>query len=290
MPPAPRFPRRCGKSCPSETVFLPLLPPVLGRPFALIIGNAGLLRRAVITEVREKNVGAALGQWWLLISPLLLLAIYSVVYLVVFRVRPTRMLPVEYVLHIFSGLVPFMTMSEGITQGVGSLDANRNLLKTNAFPLEILPLITVLAALPTYFVGMGVLFAAAAVLGKLTFAILLVPLVLVLQMMFVMGVVWILSLINLVLKDVRNIVGYAMMVGMVLSPIAYAVDMVPTEFRMLVWLNPFAYFIISYQHLIVGGTLPPVDVAVLMVLASVVSFGAGHAFFSRLKLVLTNYA
>lgn len=266
------------------------LPEILGRPLGLILANAGLIRRAVMSEIREKNAGAVLGNWWLLVSPLFLLAIYSVVYLVVFRVRPQEMSPARYVLHIFAGLVPFMAMSEGISLGMGTLSANRNLLKTNAFPIEILPLRAVLSVLPTFLAGMGIILVATTVLGNLSLAVLLLPVVLCLQMMFVTGVVWFLSLVNLVLRDMRNLVTYALMVAMILSPIAYAVEMIPREFRFLVWLNPFAYFIITYQHLLIEGRLPPWDVTGLLVLTAVTSFVLGHRFFWRLKLVLTNYA
>jgi len=262
----------------------------LVEPFRVIYANRIFLRHSVLAEIKEKNAGSALGNWWLILSPFIFLSIYSVVYLFIFRFSPANMSRNEYVLHIFSGLVPFLALSEALSFGTLSLGNNRNLLKTTLFPIEIIPVRTVLATLPTFLIGMAFLFLGCLWDRKLHFTAFLVPLVFAAQLLFVTGAVWILSLVSLTLKDIKYLLNYLIMVLMLLSPIAYVIDMIPPKLRVLVWLNPFAYFIVSYQSLIVGGELPPKEIAAGVFLFSLASFLLGHLFFSKLKSIIINYA
>ncbi len=108
--------------------------------------------------------------------------------------------------------------------------------------------------------GMVIVLLASLILRKISVAILLFPLVWMLHVMFLIGLLWILSLVNLVFRDLQNIIGVVIMYLMIASPIGYTPEMVPQSMKMLLTLNPLAHFIVAYQDLIVFGRLPrPVD-------------------------------
>lgn len=259
-------------------------------PVRLIWSRRDLLFSTVKIALQQRYAGATLGMAWLILGPLLLLAIYSAIYLVVFRVRPANMAPDVYVLYIFAGLVPFMNFSQGLLQGTTALSADREILLNTVFPAEMVPLREVAVSVATLVAGLVIIAVVAVLLGRLSLAWLLVPLVVVLLLMFLTGIVWVLSLANLVLKDIQQVLTYVTLVLMVASPIAYTPDMIPHSLRLLIYFNPLAYFIICMQSLIVLGTMPAWPILLGTVVISLVTFFAGAWVFNRAKAVFFDYA
>jgi lipopolysaccharide transport system permease protein len=256
---------------------------------AFIQSHRTLLWRVASSELRSRYAGSILGIGWAFISPLLIISIYAVIYLVIFRVRVPNMSPLQYVLFIFSGLIPFLMTSESLGSGVGSVVANRSVLSNTVFPVDLVPVKSVLLAQFTMIVGSSVILIGSAFFGYLKWTALLLPMVWGLHLMALIGIVWILSLINLVLRDLQNIVSLLIMVLMVASPIAYTPEMVPATLKILILLNPLAYFVLAYQYILVLGQLPPWwDSLAIIVLGFGLFFAGGH-FFSNAKQVLVDY-
>ena len=258
-------------------------------PVKLVFAHRSLLFRAVKDVIRQRNAGSILGSAWLVLSPLVFLGAYTVIYLFVFRLRPTGMTATHYILHIFSGLVPFLFMSEAIGAGMGSIDANKNLLRNTVFPASLLPVRAVLASMPTYLFSMAILIVWSLVESP-SWAMLAVFPIMVMQVAFVVGVSWVLSLLVLLVRDIRNVYSHCILLLMIASPIAYTPDMIPAKLRPLLWLNPFGYFVIGTQTCLAHGSLPPADLATLLVASTVVLFLGGHAFFESFKKAVGNYA
>ena len=259
-------------------------------PFPILWKHRDLLSRSVSSEIRKRNAGTLFGRLWLVFTPVLLLGIYSIVYLYVFRLQPGGMSASAYVLRIFAGLVPFLAFSEALGAGVGSIIANQHLMKNTVFPIVLVPLRSVLISSPSFLVSLAIVVGAAAFVGTLSPAVVLLPLFVLLQTMFTVGLLWVLSLVAFVIRDIQNVVGQIVMFLMVLSPIAYTMDMVPERLRPLLWLNPAAWFIVSYQSVIVDGLMPPAPVIGALALASLGLFLAGFFFFSRVKTLLSDHA
>ena len=260
------------------------------RPIGLIWSRRQLLASAVKISLRQRYAGSLLGLAWLALGPLLLMTLYGVIYLVVFRVRPVHMEPKIYVLYIFSGLVPFMQFSQGLSMGTMALSADRNVLLSTVFPPELIPLREVIASLASLVAGIVIIFFVGLFLGRLAFSWLLVPVALLLLLMFLTGLTWVLSLANMVLKDIQQILTYVTIVLLVASPIAYTPDMLPSALRVLIYFNPVSYFIITLQSLIVLGALPPWPIALGTVVFGVGSFLLGAYIFGRAKMVFFDYA
>ena len=259
-------------------------------PIAALRRNWRIFARTTVSEIRSRYAGSVLGLFWMVLAPLLLLSIYSVIYLAVFRVRPSDMSSEHYVLYVLSGLLPFLAWSDGVTAGSASLTANRDILLSTVFPAELVPLRSVVASQPPSVIGLGLCMVAAASLGLASPALLAVPVVWILLLLFIVGVSWVLALATLLVKDVTQALGFINMVLLVASPIAYAVSAAPDSLRPWLRLNPLAHYIEALHDCIVYGRWPGARQWLIMAAVAAVSFTAGAWLFSRARRALFDYA
>jgi len=254
-----------------------------------LLSHRSILWRVARSELAARYAGSLFGVGWAFFTPLLMIAIYAVVYLLIFRVQVPGLSAGQYVVLIFAGLVPFLMTNEAIGAGVGSVIANKAVLSNTVFPIDLAPAKAVLISQLTMTVGMTAIVIAAAFVGTLTWTAVLVPLVWVLHLMALTGVVWMLSLVNLVFRDLPNLVTLLLMMMMIASPIAYTPEMVPSALKPLLAANPLAYFVTAYQQMLVLGHPPSFWLSVVLVLMSVGLFTVGGFFFARTKSVLIDY-
>lgn len=248
-----------------------------------------LLLRIARSEIASRFAGSLLGAGWAVVTPVLMLLIYAVVYLLVLRVQVQGMTSAGYVVLIFTGLVPFLMTSEALNNGVSSVVANRAVLANTVFPIDLVPVKAVVMAQVTMITGLVVVLVAAAFLGDLKATALLLPIIWLLHVLFLVGLLWLLSLINIVFRDLQNFVGVVLMLLMIASPIAYTPEMVPNGLKLIITLNPIAYYIIAYQDIIVFGKMPSVQLWISLILMSSVTFVGGGYFFVRAKRSLIDY-
>lgn len=249
-----------------------------------------LFTRTTVGEIRARYAGSILGLFWVIIAPLTLMSIYAAIYLYVFRVRPAEMPASHYVLYVLSGLLPFLSFSDGLASGTGSLTANRAILLSTVFPAELVPLRAVVASQAPSVIGMTVCLGAAVILGLASVALLAIPLIWVLLLLFVIGLVWVLSLANLLLKDIQHALGFVNMILLVASPIGYTLAMAPPSLRWWLQLNPLAHFIDAFHQCVLYGEFPSLQAWTLLTAISLVSFFGGYWLFQRAKRVLFDYA
>ena len=259
-------------------------------PFAMIARYRTILWRTTYNELRSTYAGSALGMAWVVLGPMLLLSVYALVYAVIFRVRPTDMTVAEYILYVFSGLVPFITFATAMTQGALSLPANKQVLLNTVFPAELVPLRSVLVASAGLPAGIVVLFFGDLLFSRLSATFLLVPFVILFQLMFLVGLSWVLSLATLLIRDIQQVLIYVTMLLLVVTPIAYTPDMIPPQLKILMYGNPLFYYVTSYQSLILLNRLPPLDVVIVGITMSVVMFGLGFRMCQRAKQVFYDFA
>jgi lipopolysaccharide transport system permease protein len=257
---------------------------------AIIWNRRRLLIESVQVMIRQRFAGSTLGLAWIVLGPALLLTMYALIYLVIFRVRPVELDAPTYVLYIFSGLVPLLAFSQGMMQGTTSLSGNRDLLLNTVFPPELVPLRETVAAVVTLSIGLGVTAVLGLILGKAAWTWLLVPVFLVLMLLLLAGVCWVLSLINLIFKDIQQVLTYVTIIMLVASPIAYTPHMLPPQLQLLIYANPLAYFVITFQSLIVLGELPALPIMAGALFFAVGSFLLGSWIFVRAKTVFFDYA
>lgn len=241
-------------------------------------------------EVRAKYAGSVVGLFWVILSPLILLTLYSLVYLVIFRVQPASMTQHGYVLYILSGLVPFLGFADALNTGSLSLSSNKAILLNTVYPAELVPLRAVLASHAMTIVGLGLVVLAALFLGSYSWALVLLPALLLFQIMLAVGMAWVFSLASLVLRDISHVLGFATMLLLIMSPIAYTPDMVPDRLQFIIYLNPLSYFITGFQEILAYGRPPSVSLFGAIICLGLMSSCVGYWVFRRVKKVFFDYA
>jgi lipopolysaccharide transport system permease protein len=257
-------------------------------PFLILWRHRRLLQMTARNDVRARYAASVFGTSWLFLYPLLFLGAYSLIYIYVFHVRFAMLSSTQYVALIFCGLIPFLGFTEGLSAGVGSVTSSANLLKNTLFPIELIPVKAVLVSQCTQVVGTGLLLIAVASLGKLTWWALLLPLIWAGQIAFSIGLMWILSSLNVFFRDLQNMISVAISLLMMASPIAYSPDMVPSGLRPIVQLNPLYYLIVCYQDCLMAGRFPRDGVLGIWLGLSLAMFCGGCWFFCRLKAVFVD--
>ncbi|AKG24690.1 ABC transporter [Calothrix sp. 336/3] len=258
-------------------------------PFSTLWRHRAMLYQTTINEIKTRHAGSVLGLFWLVIYPLLFLGTYAIVYLYIFKVRFPTLGANDYVALIFCGLIPFLGFSEALSYGVSSVVASANLIKNTLFPIELVPVKAVLVGQATQVVGMILLVIALIFLGKLSILSPLFLLVWICQILFSIGLIWILSSLNVYIRDIQNIVAVLTLILMMLSPIAYTEAMVPAAMRPFLAINPLYYIIISYQSVLMLNTLPATRILIPLFSMSVLTFIGGFWFFNRMKKVFSDY-
>jgi len=247
-----------------------------------------MLWATTLNEIRGRYMATSLGMLWVPLYPVLFLGIYATVYIYILQVRLQMFSSVEYVALIFCGLVPFLGFAEALGSGVGSVVANANLIRNTMVPIELIPVRAALVSQVTQVVGLLMLVAGVAYLGNLSAYVFLLPLVWLLQVIFMIGLLWVLSSINVFVRDLQSIIGIILLLLMLVSPIAYTIDMVPENLRVICWVNPLAHFIWAYQDVLVLHKSPDAGQWLVLATLSVGMFAFGFWVFTRLKTVFAD--
>jgi len=258
------------------------------KPFVLLYKYRLLLWQTTRNDIRSRFAGSVLGLLWLFFYPLLLLGAYALVYIYVFKVRFQLFDSNEYVALIFCGLIPFLGFAETLGMGVGSVVANANLIKNTLFPIELVPVKAVLTSQCTQATGMLMLLIGLGLLKKLTFWAPFFLVIWLLQIFFSIGLIWVLSSINVYARDLQSIVSVLILFLMMISPIAYPAEMVPVELRSFLAANPLYYLIISYQDVLMLGRFPQGNIFWTLLIFSFLTFVLGYWFFVRMKKVFAD--
>jgi lipopolysaccharide transport system permease protein len=250
-----------------------------------------LLATLVGRELKARYRGSLLGFLWSLANPLLLLAVYTVVFDLVFQHRAAGTHP--YAVFLLCGLFPWIWLSTALLDGTVSLSANAGLLRKAVFPAEVLPIVTVLASLAHFLLALPVLFAALLVARAMGAPVggwtaLLLPLPLLLQLLFCGGLALALAALNVHFKDVRDLLQNLLTLLFFLTPILYPLAAVAhvRGLRMLIALNPVTPFVRLYQELLFHGRLPAMDVWLQAAGLALIAWATGSWLFDRLSPTL----
>ena len=160
------------------------------------------LKSAIYNDLRQQFSGSKFGIIWAFLFPVFQLCIYATVFALIFRIQPEGMSKLDYVLLVFSGLVPLLAFSAGTVTAISSVESNKTLLLNAVLPAELIPLRSFISAQVPSMVAFLVTIIITAIQNKLT----IVGLVFAafnwfLLLLFGVGLGWILSLLNLVLKE-----------------------------------------------------------------------------------------
>lgn len=253
--------------------------------------GSGWRHRALIWTLTRREVvgryrGSVLGILWSFVLPVFMLAVYTFVFSIVFKTRWTAgsTSKTEFALILFAGLLVFNLFAECINRAPTLIQQNQNYVKKVLFPLEILPIISLFAALFHTLVSYLVWqMFYVAFFGLPNVTVLLFPVVLVPLLLFTLGLSWMLAALAVYLRDIAQLVGVLTTVLMFMSPIFYPLSALPQAYRSIIGLNPLAFPIEYARDVLLWNRLPDVTSFSLYSLGSVLMAWAGFACFQKLR-------
>jgi lipopolysaccharide transport system permease protein len=227
--------------------------------FDSLWANRQLVWQLTKREVLGRYRGSLFGLVWSLANPLLMLAVYTLVFGYVFAARWAGAVDSTggFALVLFTGLTVFNLFSECITRAPGLVVGNPNYVKKVVFPLECLAWVTLGAALFHAAVSFAVLLAATLVVrGALPWTVVLLPLVLLPLLLLILGLTWILAALGVYVRDTSHVIGVLVSVLLFLSPVFYPASALPEPLHGVLLLNPLAIVLESARAILVWGTPP----------------------------------
>ena len=247
----------------------------------------GLIESLVARELKARYRGSFLGFFWSFINPLLLLLVYTFVFSYIMKgAHDPRVEP--YALFMFCGILPWTWFSSSLSESAGVLISGGNLIKKVLFPAEILPIVSVLANMVHFFLGLPIL--AAFLLyslpsGRLHASeLVLFPLVVLVQLVLTMGFALILSALTVHFRDIRDILSNLLTFWFFATPIIYPYFLMDGWQAQVLKLNPFTHLAITYQEILFfDGEVGHLKWLLVLGAISVVFFLFGYFVFDRLR-------
>lgn len=239
-------------------------------------------------EVVGRYKGSAMGLAWSFFSPVLMLVVYTFVFSEIFKSRWGGTggddSKTQFAVVLFVGIIVLNLFSEVLNRAPGLILSNVNYVKKVMFPIEILPIITMGAALFHSLISVGVLLAAFTLFnGYLNWTAIFTPLVLLPLIILVTGLAWMLASLGVFLRDVGQTVSILTTVLMFLSPVFYPITAVPERFRPVIMANPLTFIIEQAREVLIWGHMPNLVGLGIYFLAALAIAWAGYAWFQSTK-------
>lgn len=247
--------------------------------------------RALITALTKREIlgryrGSILGIFWSFFNPLLMLAVYTFVFSVVFNARWSTgsNSKTEFALVMFSGLMVFGLFSECVGRAPGLILSNVNYVKKVVFPLEVLPWVSMGAALFHALISLIVWLVFYGIFfGVPHLSVILLPFVILPILMLSMGFSWAFASLGVYLRDISQIVSVAITMLMFLSGIFYSVSTLPVEYQELLKINPLVPLIEQARDVLIWGKEPDYLLLLSYLGGSLVFAWLGFAWFQKTR-------
>jgi lipopolysaccharide transport system permease protein len=252
---------------------------------ANLIRYRPLIQSLVARELKARYRGSVLGFFWSFINPLLLLSIYTFVFTVILPNQNKVAQP--YALFMFCGILPWNWFASSLMEASGALVSGGNLIKKVLFPAEILPLVSVLANMVHFFLGLTIL--AAFVIGYRHWpdasGLVWFPVVVLVQLVFTMALALFFAALTVHFRDIRDLLSNLLMFWFFATPIIYPwLDPNVVAYKRLFDLNPFTHIAVAYQEILFfPGPVGHAKWLLALGVASVGLFVAAYWFFDRLR-------
>src|SRR5438105_920768 len=252
-----------------------------------LVTRRQLLQDFAWRDLRSRYKGSALGFGWNFAIPPLQLAVFYLLFGVLLGPPPrTASGEQSYAVVLFVGLLPWTFFANSLGAGAAVILANGAIVKKVRLPLQLLPASAVLSSLANFLLSLIVLFVVLAVFGpRHPEGLVVLPLLVLLQIVMNLGFAYLLAAANVFFRDVQHILGIVLTAWYFLTPVLFPVAIVadrPTE-RELLYLNPMAAVIVSYQRALLDGLPPEWGRLAYSAAVALVIFVLGFAYFRRSK-------
>jgi ABC-type polysaccharide/polyol phosphate export permease len=244
-----------------------------------------LIQSLVARDLKARYRGSTLGFVWSFVNPLLLLLIYTFVFTVVIERPPgDRLRP--FALFMFCGILPWTWFQSTLLESSNVLIAGGNLIRKVLFPAEVLPVVSVLAGMVHFFLGLPILAAFFIYYGRppLPADLWWLPVVVLVQLALTLGLALLVSSLTVHFRDLRDLLANLLTFWFFATPIIYTLDDAPEIVRPYLNLNPFTHLAMAYQEvLFLEGPFTQWRRLLALGAASVAVLAFGYFVFDRLR-------
>ncbi|MGI6153099.1 MAG: ABC transporter permease [Christensenellaceae bacterium] len=241
--------------------------------YRMMIGNL------VKKELRVRYRGSVLGFLWSFLNPLFQLLVYTFLFSVVMRQNIDN-----YAMFLFVALVPWLFCSASLTGGSTCVIQQAGLVQKIYFPRMVLPIVTVCSNFVNMLLSFIVVFVALLVTGVgITPVVWALPVVMVIEFFFVLGMVLIVSAASVYFRDLEHILGIVTMAWMYLTPVLYSLDLVPEAIQGAMHFNPMTGIILGFRDILYYQKVPDFSLMIVAIVAAAVLMVIGMLVFQKLQ-------
>lgn len=243
-----------------------------------------LLKTNIKKEIRGKYKGSFLGVLWSFINPLLQVLVYALVFPYLMKGMKVD----NYLIYLVVAIIPWTFFITVVNQGISSIRYSAGIIKKVYFPREILPISVVLSGLVNFMISCVIIlvFVVGAGFG-ISWHLVFLPVLALLQTLFSLGLVLALSAINVYIKDTEYIVTFVLNMLFYGTPILYELNSfsadVPSILLTLVKMNPLTHFMDAYRDIFMYHEIPSLQMLAILFILSCVVFFIGYGIFKKLE-------
>ncbi len=246
-----------------------------------------LLQQITWRDVLARYQGSALGVLWSFATPLLMLAVYSLVFGVIFKSRfgsGEELVQHSFALTLFSGLIIHGWVAECLVRTPTIITQHVSYVKKVVFPLEILPLMVVASSAFHLCISIAILLAGVLFTeGVLPLSVIYVPLLLACYAPLLCGVAFVLASLGTYLRDIAQLMQLFSTILMFMSPIFYPATALPEWLQPYLWLNPLGLVVEQFRGAIIFGIAPNLMIMGTMFVVNVAIMQLGFFWFQRTR-------
>jgi ABC-2 type transport system permease protein len=247
------------------------------REYSVLFLRMGILKNLVLRNLKIRYKGSVLGFAWGFLNPFLSMLVLYVVFSQIVRIQIQ-----QYPLFLLTGLFPWVSFSNSLTEATRSIIDNANLVKKIYFPRDILPISYVLSNFINLLFGLMVLLFVLVIFRAPSLRFLyFLPIIIIIHLIFTVGLALLVSCGNVYIRDISHILNVALMFWFYLTPVFYPVSMVPPKFHTVYMLNPMVSIISMYRNILFEGNLPSGMNIIIMLLVAMGMLVFGLFVFKR---------
>ena len=242
-----------------------------------------LLKEFVVRDLRTRYAGSAMGLFWSIVHPIMSLIIYTFLFSVILKVKLGDQPGItNFALYLFCGMIPWTAFQETVLRSTTSIVDHGNLIKNLVFPAKTLPLYIACSSLITGLISATILIVGIFfILNFVSPYILLLPIVLLFQLLFALGLSFMMAALHVFFRDTIQVVGVSLTVWMFLTPIFYPENLVPERFKFVYLLNPMTHLVHIYRDIFLKAQIFSIYNFVYFSVSSLTVYLTGYIIFTK---------
>jgi ABC-type polysaccharide/polyol phosphate export permease len=254
----------------------------MAAPLTALLRQRELILTLVGREMKTRYRGSVLGYCWSFLNPLLLLAVYTVVFSTVFQPRVAGVTP--FALFLFVGLLPWTWFAGCLTECTTVFADNAQLMKKVPFAPEVLPVVKVLAHGLHFVLALPVVLAALAFTGHLRWTAVLLVIPMAVELLALAGLGLLVSAASVYFRDLKDLLTNLLHLLFFATPIVYVLEMLPAEWmRTLIRLNPLTHLLRLWQDTLFFGRVPSAGTLLAAAGFALAALALGLAAFAAMR-------